>query len=76
MYCFFIIFVVFIFIIFVVVVNFKLYENGCFGYVIDLLMDFKKVFIFENGDGVGFESVDGLVKLLVWGGYLLEGGFR
>ncbi|MGZ2484850.1 hypothetical protein ACVITL_003373 [Rhizobium pisi] len=58
------------------VAGFKTYENGRFGYVIDLPSDFKTVLTPENGDGIGLESADGSAKLSVWGNYLTEGGFK
>lgn len=56
--------------------SFTPYENGRFGYVIDLPSDFKTVLIPDNGDGVGLESVDGSVKLSVWGNNITEDSFR
>ncbi|RVL90332.1 hypothetical protein [Sinorhizobium meliloti] len=55
--------------------DFKPYENGRFGYTVDLPSDFKTVVIPENGDGLGLESADGSAKLSVWGNYLTGGGF-
>ncbi|GAC1043126.1 hypothetical protein [Rhizobium sp. No.120] len=59
----------------VVAADFKPYENGRFGYVIDLPADFKTVQTADNGDGISLESADGTAKLSVWGNYLTEGGF-
>jgi hypothetical protein len=54
----------------------KPYENGRFGYVIDLPSDFRIVSTPDNGDGLGLASADGSAKLSVWGNYLTDGGFR
>jgi hypothetical protein len=43
---------------------------------VDLPTDFTVVGTPENGDGIGLESADGLVKLSVWRNYLTVGGFR
>jgi hypothetical protein len=76
MYRFSIIFVVCVFATSASAADFKPYENGRFGYVIDLPSDFKTVLTPDNGDGIGLESADGTAKLSVWGNYLTEGGFR
>ncbi|WP_208248243.1 hypothetical protein WGT02_08945 [Rhizobium sp. T1470] len=55
--------------------DFKRYENGRFGYEIDLPADFRTMPTPENGDGIGLESVDGTGKLSVRGSYVTEGGF-
>ncbi|CCM75337.1 hypothetical protein [Rhizobium mesoamericanum] len=55
--------------------DFATYENGRFGYSIDLPTDFKTVLTPENGDGISLESSDRSTKLSVWGNYLTEGGF-
>ncbi len=75
MYRFSVIFAACVFATSVVAADFKPYENGRFGYVIDLPADFKTVQIPDNGDGIGLESADGTAKLSVWGNYLTEGGF-
>ncbi|MGG6893761.1 hypothetical protein [Rhizobium sp. BR 315] len=75
MYRFSIIFAACVFATSVVAADFKLYENGRFGYVIDLPSDFKTVQTPDNGDGIGLNSADGTAKLSVWGNYLTEGGF-
>lgn len=56
--------------------DFRHYENGRFGYSIDLPSDFKTVSTPENGDGLGLASADGIAKLSVWGNYVTAGGFR
>lgn len=56
--------------------EFRTYQNGRFGYVIDLPSDFRTVRVPENGDGIGLESVDGRTKLSVWGNQITAGGFR
>jgi hypothetical protein len=56
--------------------GFEPYENGRFGYKIDLPSDFKKVRIPDNGDGIGLESADGAATLSVWGNHIMEGGFE
>jgi hypothetical protein len=76
MYRFPIIFAACVFATSVVAADFKPYENGRFGYVIDLPSDFKTVQTPDNGDGIGLKSADGTAKLSVWGNYLTEGGFR
>lgn len=55
--------------------DFRTYENGRFGYTIDLPADFKTVQTPDNGDGIGLESIDKSAKLSVWGNYVTEGGF-
>jgi len=54
----------------------RAYENGRFGYTIELPSGFKTVSTPDNGDGLGLASADGAAKLSVWGNYLMEGGFR
>ncbi|WJH40576.1 hypothetical protein N7E02_08150 [Aliirhizobium terrae] len=54
----------------------KPYENGRFGYMIELPSDFRTVSTPDNGDGLGLASADGAAKLSIWGNYLTEGGFR
>jgi hypothetical protein len=61
---------------FVFAAGFKTYENARFGYFIEMPSDFKIVSIPENGDGLAFESADGVAKLSVWGNYLTQGGFK
>jgi len=56
--------------------DFKPYENGRFGYEVDLPSDFRTVLIPDNGDGIGLESADGLAKLSVWGNNITEDSFR
>lgn len=56
--------------------DFKPYENGRFGYQIDLPSEFKTVSTPDNGDGLGLASAGGSAKLAVWGNYVTEGGFR
>lgn len=54
----------------------KAYENGRFGYTIELPSGFKTVSTADNGDGLSLASADGSAKLSVWGDHLTEGGFR
>ncbi len=55
--------------------DFKKYENGRYGYVVDVPGDFKTTLVPENGDGIGLQSLDGKTKLSIWGNYFTEGGF-
>jgi hypothetical protein len=53
------------------------YANGRFGETIDIPPGFvNDVAEPENGDGLTFHSADGKAELLVWGGNLVDGGFK
>ena len=52
------------------------YDNGRFGYGIDLPPGFSDVAEAENDDGGVSTSEDGNAELRVWGGYLVVGDFK
>lgn len=52
------------------------YENGRYGYSIDIPPGFSEVDEAENGDGGVSTSDDGSAELRVWGGYLVVGDFK
>ena len=52
------------------------YENGRFGYVIDVPPDFEWGEEAANGDGRVFTSGDGTQTLRVYGGNILEADFE
>lgn len=49
------------------------YDNGRFGYGIDVPPGFASQGESENGDGLTFAADGKPIDLLVWGGHLLEG---
>ncbi|MDR0355097.1 MAG: hypothetical protein LBJ64_05110 [Deltaproteobacteria bacterium] len=53
--------------------NWTSYENGRFGYSLELPDIFDETIEPENGDGVEFKSVDGSHSLKVWGGHNVAG---
>lgn len=52
------------------------YENGRYGYSIDIPPRFSEVAEAENGDGGVSTSGDGSAELRVWGGYLVVSDFK
>lgn len=52
------------------------YENGRFGYVIDVPADFTRGEEAANGDGRVFTSGDGTQTLRVYGGNIVEADFE
>lgn len=51
------------------------YENGRFGYAVDIPSGFSGQGEAENGDGQVFVPASGLEKLTVWGGNIVEEDF-
>jgi len=76
MHCRYIVIAAYLLLVTTAAAAFKTYENGRFGYVIDIPSDFKTVADPANGDGIGLETADGSAKLSVWGNYVTGGSFR
>jgi hypothetical protein len=52
------------------------YDNGRFGYAIDVPPGFSEIVEAENGDGGISRGADGSAELRVWGHYLVVNDFK